>query len=443
MGGYYTVDGCDGVQPTLGLEKDVTYTFVQSDISNYYHPLGLAYYTDGAHADVDELEPGIVPPGSTSSCGDDNTCPAPMYRRDDTYLGVYSNNDQITSVVGNEDFGLDVYEPEFFATSVDWASAGTYKVSLKFDVADFLDDIFYFCHIHSGMSGRIKWVDGPTGDKLQPENTPDLAYEYEVQSAFDEECGTYGIGNYQLPHAECPSDFVCDSELPFAGCVEAINCRMTVGMTTNMNAGSAKALFIHQMIPHHRNAVNMAKALLESGELDCDDYTSETADCALEQIAREIIPVQNHQIQGMQGVLDELGYASEDDCKVIIDTTGSFQIVNRLNSKCVTESSWGRAILATCGGDKQTWTSLATGGIQNVETENCLFVKSPKDKIKVGECKAGTNRVVTKSAEGTLEMQAGVWRPGMVLTPANSGNNKLSLAERVVGESQEFDYNYL
>merc|ERR1711957_737647 len=58
-------------------------------------------------------------------------------------------------VVGNEDFGLDVYEPEFFATSVDWASAGTYKVSLKFDVADFLDDIFYFCHIHIGMKFKV------------------------------------------------------------------------------------------------------------------------------------------------------------------------------------------------------------------------------------------------------------------------------------------------
>jgi hypothetical protein len=29
------------------------------DITNYYHPLGLAYYPDGAHDDVDELEPGV------------------------------------------------------------------------------------------------------------------------------------------------------------------------------------------------------------------------------------------------------------------------------------------------------------------------------------------------------------------------------------------------
>ena len=42
-----------------GVEKGVTYRFVQSDETNYYHPLGLAYYPDGAHDDVDELEPGV------------------------------------------------------------------------------------------------------------------------------------------------------------------------------------------------------------------------------------------------------------------------------------------------------------------------------------------------------------------------------------------------
>ena len=96
------------------------------------------------------------------------------------------------------------------------------------------------------MSGRIKWVDAG-GTPLQAENIPELDYEYETPSEFDEGCGTYGIGDYQLPNAECPNDFVCDSDSPFAQCVEAMNCRMTAGMTTNMHAGSAKALFIHQV----------------------------------------------------------------------------------------------------------------------------------------------------------------------------------------------------
>ena len=57
--GYFTVDGCDGKMPTLGIERHVTYVFNQAHETNYYHPLGLAYYADGAHDDVDELEPGV------------------------------------------------------------------------------------------------------------------------------------------------------------------------------------------------------------------------------------------------------------------------------------------------------------------------------------------------------------------------------------------------
>ena len=146
--GYFTVSGCDGVMPTLGIEKDVYYKFSQENTSNYYHPLGLAYYADGAHDDVDELEPGIVPPGSASACAVDNTCPAPMYMRGGQYLGVYSNNAAITPLTTDEDdFGLDVYEPEFFLDPVTWNDAGSYEIGLFFDTDDFVQDIFYFCHV--------------------------------------------------------------------------------------------------------------------------------------------------------------------------------------------------------------------------------------------------------------------------------------------------------
>ena len=57
--GYFTVNGCEGIMPTLGVERGVTYIFDQGDETNYYHPLGLAYYADGAHDDVDELEPVV------------------------------------------------------------------------------------------------------------------------------------------------------------------------------------------------------------------------------------------------------------------------------------------------------------------------------------------------------------------------------------------------
>ncbi len=64
---------------------------------------------------------------------------------------------------------------------------------------------------------------------------------------------------------------------------------MCTGMTTNVNAGTSKALFIHRMIPHRQNAVNMAKALLKSGDLVCNELTKETGDCASKSITIEII----------------------------------------------------------------------------------------------------------------------------------------------------------
>lgn len=47
--GLYEVEGCDGIAPTLHFERGVTYTLVQNDRTNWYHPIGLAYYPDGAH----------------------------------------------------------------------------------------------------------------------------------------------------------------------------------------------------------------------------------------------------------------------------------------------------------------------------------------------------------------------------------------------------------
>lgn len=60
-----------------------------------------------------------------------------MYIKGGEYLGEYSNNEDIANLNGAEDFGLDHYEPEFFASAVDWNGAGTYEIALKFDVDDF------------------------------------------------------------------------------------------------------------------------------------------------------------------------------------------------------------------------------------------------------------------------------------------------------------------
>mmetsp|Transcript_7741 Transcript_7741/g.22749 ORF Transcript_7741/g.22749 Transcript_7741/m.22749 type:complete len:451 (-) Transcript_7741:277-1629(-) len=322
--GYYQFEECNGaINPTLGMEVGKTYRFVQADRSNYYHPLGFAYFPDGAHADVDELEPGIIPPGSSSVCGDDMSCPAPMYFEDGKYLGEYSNDASVAPVSSDaENFGLDDYEPKFFHPIPQWTEYGPFSITLKFDVDDFSDDIFYFCHIHQYMTGRIKLL---KDDKpLQELNKPELGYQYDAPGEFDAQCGTFGLDSFQLPHEECPEKFVCDvpeDNAPlaaFSECIDAMDCHMMAGMTTKVSAGSEVALFIHQMIPHHQNAVNMAKALLKAKKLVCSSLDEDTPDCAMESILREIVNGQNAQIQAMRGYLDEKEYPQTDDCKVEI-----------------------------------------------------------------------------------------------------------------------------
>jgi len=170
------------------------------------------------------------------------------------------------------------------------------------------------------MSGRIKVINSD-GSLKQEEDMPELGYEYDMPSDFDEACGTFSTGQYQLPNSMCPEKFVCD--VPdenegleaFSSCIEAMDCAMVNGMTNTVKSESEIALFIHQMIPHHQNAVNMAKALLNTGKLSgCEDITDdEDPLCVMQEIAYSIINTQNHQIQAMRGVLDGMGYFSEEE----------------------------------------------------------------------------------------------------------------------------------
>ncbi len=172
------------------------------------------------------------------------------------------------------------------------------------------------------MTVRVKIID-ESGKPLHKDDTPAIPYEYETPSEYDQMCGTYGLEDYTLPNSQCPSLFVCgkpDDDGPvyhFANCLDTMNCAMLSGMTTNVHMGSAIALFNHQMIPHHQNAVNMCKALLKSGEVACDDIEDEEDPrCNMIHLCYEIINGQNHQIQTMKRILDTLGYEEEDDCVV-------------------------------------------------------------------------------------------------------------------------------
>ncbi|KAI2490847.1 DUF305-containing protein [Fragilaria crotonensis] len=319
--GYFTFDECgDQINPTIGIEIGDTYTFEQFDRSNYFHPLGFAYFADGDHAGLDELEPGIQPHGSDSSCAADLTCPAPMYLKDGDVLGTYSNNpDLLAATMWQGNFGLDDYEPLFYRPIPEW-SASKFSISLKFDVDDFDRDLFYFCHIHQFMSGRIKLL--KNGVPVTKEDVPELPYEYDAPGEFDAQCGSFGLDDYQLPNDQCFDRYVCgapddDSSLGlYSRCIEAMNCRMIAGVTTKATSMSGVALFIHHMVPHHQNAVNMAKSTLKLAGLECDDLTGDSNDCVLEQILREIVNGQNREIQLMYGVLEKLGFPKTDDCMV-------------------------------------------------------------------------------------------------------------------------------
>lgn len=184
------------------------------------------------------------------------------------------------------------------------------------------------------MTGRIKLMD-ESGAPLFAENVPAMEYTYDEVSTFDQTCGTFNTSSYRLPDGEfagqCPERFVCESSESrflqsegntsspleaFSTCLDAMNCAMMVGMTTH--ATSPIALFAHQMIPHHQNAVNMAKSLLKTGGMGtCEDLTNEDdPNCIMEHLMYEIISNQNHQIQTMRAVLEMLQEPAYADCVV-------------------------------------------------------------------------------------------------------------------------------
>lgn len=92
-------------------------------------------------------------------------------------------------------------------------------------------------------------------------------------------------------------------------------------VAAGVKATADTALFIHQMIPHHENAVNTAKTLLKTGNLDCPDLGDQAnPDCVLEAILLEIVAGQNSQIQLMRQFLQDHSYPQSDNCEVYVDT---------------------------------------------------------------------------------------------------------------------------
>jgi Domain of unknown function (DUF305) len=187
------------------------------------------------------------------------------------------------------------------------------------------------------MSARIKLHDSD-GNMLNAANTPEIPYAYDVVSVYDQSCGTFGLDAFRTPdNPECPDHFVCYDGAGTIGvmadCIDSMNCAMLDGMSvTYGDAGKDSLtndaiLFIRMMIPHHENAVNMAKHLLISGEVDCarggpvEEGDDVATSCLLEPIIRGIINTQNHQIQTMKGILEGFGVEEINDCDYM--TAGS------------------------------------------------------------------------------------------------------------------------
>ena len=92
--GYYRITGYDGSSPELTVRIGQTYTFDQTHVTNWYHPVGFAYQPDGAHG---------------SSWGG-----AELPEVEGAGELQYKINGANPTCADAGDTGLACYEPEFF-----------------------------------------------------------------------------------------------------------------------------------------------------------------------------------------------------------------------------------------------------------------------------------------------------------------------------------------
>jgi plastocyanin len=291
--GYYELEGHDGPSPEITVKIGETITFDQSDPSNWYHPVGFAYKPDGAHGATwggEEL-PEVEGAGEL------------QYKIDG------ANPDCADA----GDTGLDCYEPEFFFPREEWMSKKyTAELTVTQAVADASHGgvIYYFCHIHSKMSGKIRILnaDGTAFTPTASGTELDLYSVHDV-TPVDGVCGTSGLEPYSFgqEHA-CAERYICgDLDTDFEKCLDAMNCEMKTNMHSYTTADHSNkvAVFMQQMIPHHKNAINMAKLLLR--QVPAEDITSAMDEDKLTNILYDIISVQSFQVHQFRNYLGPHG----------------------------------------------------------------------------------------------------------------------------------------
>ena len=174
--------------------------------------------------------------------------------------------------------------------------------------------IYYFCHIHSKMSGKIV-ISTVDGSRFEPTLNPTELELYSpvVRSAIDATCGTTGVAQYTYGQSmACSGSFLCgdlDTNPRFGQCLQGVDCAMNAGMFGESTPDHHAPLvtFMEQMIPHHLNAINMAKLLLKS------DCAAVRATDGLEDILWQIINVQNFQVHQFRDGGFELRLVSQGD----------------------------------------------------------------------------------------------------------------------------------
>ena len=152
--GYYEFAGHTGPSPDIEVRIGQTYTFDQTDPSNWYHAIGFAYYPDGAHGETWGGEERAEVEGKGEL--------------------LYKIDGAATTCPDAGDTGLDCYEPEFFYPRADWMSK---KYTAELTITQAMADqshggvIYYFCHIHSKMSGKIIIKNADGSDVTQANGT--------------------------------------------------------------------------------------------------------------------------------------------------------------------------------------------------------------------------------------------------------------------------------
>jgi plastocyanin len=288
--GYYEFKGHTGPSPEIEVKIGQTIVFDQTDPTNWYHPVGFAYEPDGAH-------------GSTWGG-------AELPEVEGAGQLQYKIDGAIPTCADAGDTGLDCYEPEFFFPREEWM---TKKYKAELTVTQAVADkshggvLYYFCHIHSKMSGKIK-IKKADGTAFTPTANPlelDL-YTPDTVTPVDGVCGTSGLEPYSFGKSmACTERYICGTlDTNYEKCLDAMNCAMKTEMhaQTSPDHTDKIAVFMQQMIPHHKNAINMAKLLLKQ-----ETAANIAAADGMEHILYDIINVQSYQVHQFRNYLGPLG----------------------------------------------------------------------------------------------------------------------------------------